>query len=151
MGNKWLKYGIALVAGIPVALCLSVVCCGTSSLPADILEDDWRWMYACGIFSLAAFTLLIFLFPARIKECLPAVVSWVFILYGVVEAVWGIRQVYGFTYSNHSLYALTGSFYNPGPYSGYLAMIFPICLYEWLKRKEDKKTISYYIVLFGML
>ena len=121
MGNKWLKYGIALVAGIPVALCLSVVCCGTSSLPADILEDDWRWMYACGIFSLAAFTLLIFLFPARIKECLPAVVSWVFILYGVVEAVWGIRQVYGFTYSNHSLYALTGSFYNPGPYSGYLA------------------------------
>ena len=151
MGYKWLKYGMALVAGIPVALCLSVVCCGTSSLPADILEDDWRWMYACGIFSLAAFTLLIFLFPARIKECLPAVVSWVFILYGVVEAVWGIRQVYGFTYSNHSLYALTGSFYNPGPYSGYLAMIFPICLYEWLKRKEDKKTISYYIVLFGML
>ena len=64
-----------------------------------------------------------------------------------IEAVWGIRQVYGFTYSNHSLYALTGSFYNPGPYSGYLAMIFPICLYEWLKRKEDKKTISYYIVL----
>ncbi len=41
---------------------------------------------------------------------------------------------------------LTGSFYNPGPYSGYLAMIFPICLYEWLKRKEDKKTIPYYIV-----
>ena len=49
------EYGMALVAGIPVALCLSVVCCGTSSLPADILEDDWRWMYACGIFSLAAF------------------------------------------------------------------------------------------------
>ena len=151
MGYKWLKYGMALFAGIPVALCLSVVCCGTSSLPADILEDDWRWMYACGIFSLAAFTLLIFLFPARIKECLPAVVSWVFILYGVVEAVWGIRQVYGFTYSNHSLYALTGSFYNPGPYSGYLAMIFPVCLYEWLKRKEFKKTIPYYMAVAGML
>ena len=64
-----------------------------------------------------------------------------------IEAVWGIRQVYGFTYSNHSLYALTGSFYNPGPYSGYLAMIFPICLYEWLKRKEGKKTIPYYVAL----
>ena len=137
MENKWLKYGIALVAGIPVALCLSVVCCSTSSLSSDILADDWRWMYACGVLSSAAFALLIFLFPARIKECLSAVVSWVFILYGGMEAVWGIRQVvYGFTYSNHSLYALTGSFYNPGPYSGYLAMIFPICLYEWLKRKE---------------
>ena len=49
MENKWSKYGMALVAGIPVALCLSVVCCGTSSLPADILEDDWRWMYGCGV------------------------------------------------------------------------------------------------------
>lgn len=68
-----------------------------------------------------------------------------------MEAVWGIRQVYGFTYSNHSLYALTGSFYNPGPYSGYLAMIFPICLYEWLKRKEGKKTIPYYVALAVML
>ena len=97
--------------------------------------------YAKGlpVLSSAAFALLIFLFPARIKECLPAVVSWVFILYGVVEAVWGIRQVYGFTYSNHSLYALTGSFYNPGPYSGYLAMIFPICLYEWLSGKRVRK------------
>ena len=139
------------MAGIPVALCLSVVCCGTSSLPADILADDWRWMYACGVLSSAAFALLIFLFPARIKECLPAVVSWVFILYGGMEAVWGIRQVYGFTYSNHSLYALTGSFYNPGPYSGYLAMIFPVCLHEWLKRKESKKTIPYYMAVAGML
>ena len=151
MENKWLKYGIALVAGIPVALCLSVVCCSTSSLSSDILADDWRWMYACGVLSSAAFALLIFLFPARIKECLSAVVSWVFILYGGIEAVWGIRQVYGFTYSNHSLYALTGSFYNPGPYSGYLAMIFPICLYEWLKRKEGKKTIPYYVALAVML
>lgn len=39
MENKWLKYGIALVAGIPVALCLSVVCCSTSSLSSDILAD----------------------------------------------------------------------------------------------------------------
>ena len=51
---------MALVAGIPVALCLSVVCCGTSSLSSDILADDWRWMYACGVLSSAAFALLIY-------------------------------------------------------------------------------------------
>ena len=73
-----------------------------------------------------------------------------------MEAVWGIRQVvYGFTYSNHSLYALTGSSYNPGPYSGYLAMIFPICLYEWLKRKEGdvykRQFLDYHRILFGHL
>ena len=46
-------------------LCLSVVCCGTSSLPADILEDDWRWMYGCGVLSLAGLALLVLLFPKR--------------------------------------------------------------------------------------
>ena len=53
---------------------------------------------------------------------IPVLITWLFILAGAVEAVWGLAQVYGFTASNHSLYALTGSFYNPGPYSGFLAM-----------------------------
>ena len=58
MENWFLKYGIELVAGIPVALCLSVVCCSTASLPADILEDDWQWMYGCGVLFLAGLALL---------------------------------------------------------------------------------------------
>lgn len=151
MENRYLKYGMMLTIGALVSVWLSVACHVKASLPADILEDDWQWMYGCGILSLAGLALLVLLFPAKIKEYLPVVVSWVLILYGGIESVWGIRQVYGFTYSNHSLYALTGSFYNPGPYSGYLAMIFPVCLYEWLKRKDEKKTILYYIALAGML
>lgn len=151
MENKYLKYGMILSIGALVSVWLSVACHDKVSLPADILEDDWQWMYGCGILSLAGFALLVLLFPAKVKEYLPVVVSWVLILYGGIESVWGIRQVYGLTYSNHSLYALTGSFYNPGPYSGYLAMIFPVCLYEWLKRKDEKKTILYYIALAGML
>ena len=68
-------------------------------------------------------------------------VVWSLILLGGVEAVWGLWQIYGLAVSNHSLYALTGSFYNPGPYSGYLAMVFPICLSEWLNlRKVEKHT-----------
>lgn len=34
-------------------------------------------------------------------------ISWLLILSGAVEAVWGLCQVYGYTASNHSLYALT--------------------------------------------
>lgn len=151
MENRYLKYGMMLTIGALVSVWLSVACHVKASLPADILEDDWQWMYGCGILSLAGLALFVLLFPAKVKEYLPVVVSWVLILYGGIESVWGIRQVYGLTYSNHSLYALTGSFYNPGPYSGYLAMIFPVCLYEWLKRKDEKKTIPYYIALAGML
>ena len=58
---------------------------------------------------------------------------WSLILSGAVEAVWGLLQVYGYEPSNHSLYALTGSFYNPGPYSGFLAMCVPVALHEWLE------------------
>ena len=70
--------------------------------------------------------------------------TWLLILAGVIETVWGLCQVYGYTASNHSLYALTGSFYNPGPYSGFLAMCFPVCLHEWLKRG---KNVGGYIAL----
>ncbi|MDR1582342.1 MAG: O-antigen ligase family protein [Prevotellaceae bacterium] len=50
------------------------------------------------------------------------------ILTGLVEAVWGLRQLYGFESSQHNLFKLTGSFFNPGPYAGYLAVVFPLAL-----------------------
>ena len=86
----------------------------------------------------------------------PSIVTWVLIILGGIEAIWGLRQIYGFAVSNHSLYALTGSFYNPGPYSGYLAMIFPLCLHEWLNLKEKTERTwieqgKYYMALGVML
>lgn len=139
------------MVGIWVAMCLSVVCYDVASLPPDVLEGEWEWMYLCYAVSFVGFAVLIAFGPGYGKEYLPAAVSWTLVAYGCVEAVWGIRQVYGLAYSNHSLYALTGSFYNPGPYSGYLAMVFPVCLHEWLKRKDGRKTLPYYIALAGML
>jgi tetratricopeptide (TPR) repeat protein len=52
------------------------------------------------------------------------------ILTGLVEAVWGLQQLYGFRASQHGLFRLTGSFFNPGPYAGYLAVVFPLALHE---------------------
>ena len=64
------------------------------------------------------------------------------ILFGVKESVLGLLQVYGYEPSNHSLYALTGSFYNPGPYSGFLAMCLPLALHEWLEGKRIWKHVA---------
>jgi O-antigen ligase len=58
------------------------------------------------------------------------------ILTGLIEAVWGLRQLYGFEHSQHSLFKLTGSFFNPGPYAGYLAVVFPIALHYGLQGKH---------------
>ncbi|MDR3236552.1 MAG: O-antigen ligase family protein [Prevotellaceae bacterium] len=54
------------------------------------------------------------------------------VLTGLAEAVWGLRQLYGYTPSQHNLYKITGSFFNPGPYSGFLAVVFPFALYVLL-------------------
>ena len=58
---------------------------------------------------------------------------------GLIEAISGMRQLHGFEGSNHSLFKLTGDFYNPGPYSGYLAMVLPVCLWMLLRFDGYKK------------
>jgi len=55
------------------------------------------------------------------------------IVTGLVEAIWGLRQLYGFTVSQHSMFRLTGSFFNPGPYSCYLAVVLPVAVYYLLR------------------
>lgn len=49
---------------------------------------------------------------------------------GLLEALLGLSQLYGFAYSHHALFNMTGTFQNPGPYSGFLAIILPICLFS---------------------
>ncbi len=50
------------------------------------------------------------------------------ILGGFIQAVFGNLQLWGYYPSHHNLFKMTGSFFNPGPYSGYLASILPITL-----------------------
>ena len=70
------------------------------------------------------------------------------VILGSVETFRGFSQLYGFMESNHSLYAMTGSFYNPGPYMGFLAMIFPVCLYAYLSLKNE--WVRYFSALVGL-
>jgi tetratricopeptide (TPR) repeat protein len=61
------------------------------------------------------------------------VIKWAlvvcFIATGLVEPIIGLRQLYGFEFSRHHLFPLTGTLFNPGPYSGYVAMVAPMALY----------------------
>ena len=44
------------------------------------------------------------------------------------QAVYGNLQLYGIYPSYHNLFKLTGSFFNPGPYSGYLVSVLPVAV-----------------------
>lgn len=69
---------------------------------------------------------------------------FLFVLIGIgfIEAIWGFKQLQGWAYSNHSLFRLTGSFFNPGPYSGYLAITLPVAFGVLLK--QSKRNFLYY-------
>ena len=139
-----------------VAAILSVAVFATSNdIPVGEMAYQKLWLGRM-LFVFVVCCLLSFCLNRKNHLSFPTIVTWVLIILGGMEAVWGLRQIYGLAVSNHSLYALTGSFYNPGPYSGYLAMIFPLCLYEWLNLKEKTGRTwaeqgKYYIALGVML
>lgn len=58
------------------------------------------------------------------------------LLTGLIEAIWGLRQLYGFDYSQHARFKLTGSFFNPGPYACYLSVILPVAFYYLLRNSS---------------
>ena len=69
------------------------------------------------------------------------IVSLCLILWGIAEAVYGGLQLYGLAESNHSLYNITGSFRNPGPYAGFLAVVLPVALYLALSCRIRNKCL----------
>lgn len=62
---------------------------------------------------------------------------------GILQAILGLKQLYGFDYSNHHLFNLTGTFLNPGPYSGYLAVLLPIALHATFSRHKIIKLYAW--------
>ena len=70
--------------------------------------------------------------------------AWVLIgcilVFGCYEAWLGVLQMYGDETSRHNLFALTGNFLNPGPYSAYLMLGVVVGLVA-LKEMHDKTII----------
>ena len=148
-----------LLTAIGVAALLGVVEVESAELPGGETAKYYHYLWQAAIVFIVCMTGSLLLNGNRRQESYPDfyyAVVWALIGYGGVEAVYGLRQLYGFTVSNHSLYSMTGSFFNPGPYSGYLAMVFPLCLHEWLTlRRKIRLTwlevLGKYISLAVML
>lgn len=148
-----------------VAVCapLGVVRIITPELPAEEAIGQWVWFGKALLLSsicILIASLLQLMGKDTRKHVLrfsyfSVCVSWGFMLCGALEAIGGLRQLYGFAASGHSRYALTGSFFNPGPYAGYLAMVLPVCLHLYLCISKDKTVIHYLekgmIALTGIL
>ena len=62
----------------------------------------------------------------------------VIIVSGIFQAVYGNLQLLGYYPSNHSGFKMTGSFFNPGPYAGFLVSVWSVAIGMFLFK--DKIT-----------
>lgn len=156
--SRWSRYiGISILfAGLLLLLGTVLMCDMRHLIVGEQAYQRLCLGYAAIAFAVCALIYCCFIRSEKHSSVFYMSAIGALILVGGVEAVWGLRQIYGFASSNHALYSLTGSFYNPGPYSGYLAMVFPVCLSEWLNlnKKENRTWIEqglYYIVAVLLL
>jgi len=78
--------------------------------------------------------------------------SWLLALLfiaNIIQATIGLLQLLGIIPSNHTLYLVTGTFFNPGPYGGFLAatasLAFPFIIdnYNTFFTKETKVSLQH--------
>ncbi|PKQ66515.1 hypothetical protein BZG01_10845 [Labilibaculum manganireducens] len=84
---------------------------------------------------------LLLLGMRRIFSWVENVIQTIFVVYLLVILVAGLQgllQLYGIISSNHSLFLVTGSFHNPGPFSGFIMSGFPIALGLYLSNRSTK-------------
>lgn len=78
---------------------------------------------------LDIFSLSIIYLGFRLSKGRDTVIFLFFVLIsGIAEAIYGNVQLYGFVNSFSSEFKMTGSFFNPAPFAGFLVIILPIAL-----------------------
>ena len=120
------------------------------SAPSDLQGTQWMWLSAVMTVVLPLWLAGYIVDPQRTVRIVSESVQWVLMGFGAMEALHGLGQIAGIYPSNHSLFVLTGTFYNPGPYSGYLAAVLPIALYRMLVSNGKKDRLSVVQYYFSM-
>lgn len=72
---------------------------------------------------------------------------------GIYQSALVLRQLYGFDYSNHGRFAVTGSFYNPGPCGIFLSAVLVLAV-AVMKNCEVKRSVKYilaYVTIIATL
>ena len=153
--KKWLYRVMPWLAGVLLTgLVGGTVLVTDGSMPSDLQGEQWMWLSAVMTVVLPLWLAGYIVNPQRTVRIVSETVQWVLMGFGAVEALHGLGQIAGIYPSNHSLFVLTGTFYNPGPYSGYLAAVLPIALYRIMifnGKKDRLSVVQYYLSMCVLL
>lgn len=115
------------------------VLCPDFTIPASVYDSYQFYQYK-SLFLRSAIglsLLAVLLFFVERRQILKAVV-FAIALSGALQAVLSLLQLVGVAQSHHAIFRLTGSFYNPGPLGGYLAVCDVVTIAYLIKRKLYK-------------
>ena len=150
MKNWVYRLAAWFAGGLLLGCVVATVMVDDPVVPAGLQGKQWIWLSEALLVALPFWTaggILNFRFTVHIVS---EVAEWVLMFGGAVQALLGLGQIAGLYPSGHSLFVLTGTFYNPGPYSGYLAAILPVALYRMLSvngRTGRRAKVEYYVSL----
>lgn len=104
---------------------------------------DWKVIYAALLWLLWWAARIMFSLCSDVRKYLPVCLS----LLGCLLAGWGMLQLYGWASPGHPLFRITGPFFNPGPYSGYLSLLLPVSLYGTLTARGWLRSLHVLSIL----
>ena len=90
--------------------------------------------------------LIFFYLAVRLVDSKGLILLFVFLVIGgLIQVAYGELQLFNFYPALNPNFPITGSFFNPGPYSGYLTAVFPIALgfYFFIDHWEHKDITPY--------
>ena len=99
----------------------------------------WAMLYRYGSIGVVGLWTACLLMPRGVVRRLPDIASFVLMGCVIWEAVVALDQLYGDGMSNHALYGFTGTFLNPGPFSGFLAIGVPLAVNGLLAPSDSPK------------
>jgi tetratricopeptide (TPR) repeat protein len=115
-------------------------------LAALVLNDASQNTTKLYLFALIVILYFGFRSLCRLNAKVVPILVFCLILTGLAEAIWGQLQIFKILPTNNNLYLTTGSFFNPGPYSGYLALVMPLAIVEAC-RKNGLQAVRFISIL----
>lgn len=148
--NRW--FGL-LVVVLPLLVIGATVWVEDSKVPTDFLGSQWMWLSGSLLAFLPIWLMGLFFRPKVMSRLVSEGIEWVLMIGGILQACYGLGQIMGMCTSGHSQFLLTGSFYNPGPYSGYLAAMLPLSVYHYHTTRKLSgcvNRVKYYVALLSL-
>ncbi len=109
----------------------------------DLLNQFWIQSVATYSIRYYEYIGLLILYVFLRTITLPQYI-WILItilISGCFQTVLGFLQLLGLADSNHALFSVTGTFFNPGPYAGFLSSVWIIGLVIYIFKNEVKKFL----------